>query len=346
MSAMQYVVDSASGERHMISRGALQFLEDEGLLIHANGKPMYTGDGLDSAVFFARELTAIKARSYDVQYAELKYRQVFPVSNEADPGAETILFYTYDKSGMAKIVTNYADDIPLSGVSGKETPIKVHSSTIGFILSTQELRAAAMAGKSLRDMKMNNAVRGHEELFNEIAFFGSDPYGLLGLFNNPNVAIGNVPNGAGGFPEWVTKTADEILEDMFSITDEQWSDTLMIEQPDTLLLPPFQYKYIMRTPRSTVSDTTIAQFFVANSEFISSMDQIIPVNECTGAGSGGADVMVAYRRSPDKMQLEIPMELQWLSEQRKNLALQIPGEGRIAGLNIYYPGSVSIEQDI
>ncbi len=343
---LKYVTDAASGQQYAISHAALTVLSDLDVLEHPNGKPVLTMDGLEGSVFFARELTAIKARSYDVKYADLKYRDIFPVSNEGGSGAETILFYTFDQQGMAKLVANYSDDIPVASISGKETPIQVRSSAIGFILTTKDLRAAVMAGRSFRDMSMRAAVRGNEELFNELSFFGDDESGILGLFNNPNIAIGNVPNGAGGNPEWVTKTPGEILADMFSITDDQWSDTLMIETPTRLLLPPFQYKYIMRTPRSDVSDTTIAQFFVQNSEFIDSMDKIIPVNEMTGAGSGGADVMVAYNPDPEKMELEIPMEMQWLAEQRENLAMKVPGEARIAGLNVMYPGSVSIEQDI
>lgn len=302
-------------------------------------------DGLDTAVFFARQLTSIKARSFDVQYAELKFRQLFPVSNEAPAGAETIIFYTYDQSAMAKLIGNYADDIPLAEIGGKETPIRVKGSALGFEVTAQDLRASAMAGNSIPDRKTNAVTRGHEELLNEIAFFGSDADGLIGLFNNPNIPIGAVPNGAGGNPEWSTKSPDEILADMFSITNDIWSDTLMIEQPNTLLLPPEQYKLIESTPRSDVSDTTIMQFFVANSRFIG-MDGIIPVNEMTGAGTAGADVMVAYNRSPDKMQLEIPMELFWHPEQRRNLSLFVPSEVRFAGLNVYYPGSVKIEEDI
>lgn len=341
-----FVTDSATGETYALSRGALNYLTEEGMLEYPDGRKRLTTDGLDGSVFFARELTAIKARSYDVLYADLKFRELFPVSNEAGPGAETIIFYTFDKVGMAKVIANYADDIPLAEVGGKETPIQVKGLAIGFVLTSQELRASAQAGRSLPDMKMRAAVRGNEESLNEIAFFGDDANGLLGLFNNPNIAIGNVPNGAGGNPEWSTKTADEILLDMFSITDDIWSDSLMIESPTKLLLPPTQYKLIYSTPRATFSDTVIAKFFIANSAFINSDADIIPVNEMTGAGSGGADVMVAYNPSPDKMQLEIPMELFWHPEQRKNLALQVPAETRVAGLNVYYPGSVKIEEDI
>lgn len=54
----------------------------------------------DASVFFARELDYVKTKSYDVQYPELTALTLFPISHEADAGAETVTYYTYDKSGM------------------------------------------------------------------------------------------------------------------------------------------------------------------------------------------------------------------------------------------------------
>ena len=73
----------------------------------------------DASVFFARELDHIKAQSYDVEYPEFTALSLFPISNEADPGAETITYYTYDKSGLAKVIDNYSTDLPRADVNGK-----------------------------------------------------------------------------------------------------------------------------------------------------------------------------------------------------------------------------------
>ena len=54
----------------------------------------------DASVFFARELDHVKAQSYDVEYPELTALHLFPQTSEADPGAETITYYTYDKTGQ------------------------------------------------------------------------------------------------------------------------------------------------------------------------------------------------------------------------------------------------------
>ena len=81
----------------------------------------------DASVFFARELDHVKAQSYDVEYPELTALHLFPQSSEADPGAETITYYTYDKTGLAKIIDNYSTDLPRADVTGKPSYAKIKS---------------------------------------------------------------------------------------------------------------------------------------------------------------------------------------------------------------------------
>ena len=66
----------------------------------------------DGAVFFQRQLEHIKSKSYDVLYADLIARTLFPVSNEGGMGVTSITYRTYDQIGSAKIISAYADDLP------------------------------------------------------------------------------------------------------------------------------------------------------------------------------------------------------------------------------------------
>ena len=56
---------------------------------------------LDSkeTAFFARELEYVKSGTYDTKYKALKAKQLFPVSNEAPSGADTITYRSYSKGG-------------------------------------------------------------------------------------------------------------------------------------------------------------------------------------------------------------------------------------------------------
>lgn len=301
----------------------------------------------DGAVFFQRQLEHIKARSYDVKYAELKARQLFPVSNEGGAGITTITYRTYDQSGAAKIINAYADDLPRADVAGKETTIPVRSVGISYGYNLDEIQSSQLTGAALDQRRANAARRANEQVVNDVAFFGDAASGMGGLFDNPNIPTGAVVNPGAG-TEWVNKTADEILFDINDLFADIFETTKMVESGNTLLLPPAQWSYIMSTARASNSDTTIAQFVANNSPFLNSIDDIIAVNECAAANNPelATDAMVAYDRNPDKLQLEIPVELEMLPVQQKNLEFTVPGRSRLAGLNIYYPLSLAIATGI
>lgn len=88
----------------------------------------------DASVFFARELDHVKAQSYDVEYPELTALHLFPQSSEADPGAETITYYTYDKTGLAKIIDNYSTEPARADVTGKPSFAKIKSIGDSYVL--------------------------------------------------------------------------------------------------------------------------------------------------------------------------------------------------------------------
>lgn len=301
----------------------------------------------DGAFFFQRQLEFIKARSYDVQYAELKARMLFPVSNDGGPGVTSITYRTYDQVGAAKIINAYADDLPRADVAGKETTIPVRSVGISYGYNIDEIAASQLTGQALDQRRANAARRSNEQVVNDVAFFGDAASGLPGLFSNPNIPSGAVVNPGNG-TEWVNKTPQEILFDINDLFADIFETTNMVERGNTLLLPPAQWSYIMSTPRSDNSDTTIAQYIAMNSPYLNSIEDIIPLNECVAANNPelSADAMVAYDRNPDKLQLEIPVELEYLPVQQKNLEMVVPGRSRLGGLNIYYPLSIAIATGI
>ena len=73
------------------------------------------------SIFFARELEKIIEKVYEKQYPELKgiSGEFFPVTSMAGPADETITYRMSDRSGVAKIISNYADDLPAVGTCSK-----------------------------------------------------------------------------------------------------------------------------------------------------------------------------------------------------------------------------------
>lgn len=302
---------------------------------------------LDDAgsVFFSRQLEFVKAKSYDVLYADLVARELFPVSNDGGPGVTSITVRTYDMVGMAKIINGYAKDIPRADASGSERSIPVRSLAIAFGYNVDEIASSQLTGASLDQRRANAARRGFEESVNLIAFDGDAESGLPGFFSNVNIPVSTVVDPGSG-TEWVNKTPEQILFDVNDLFADIFETTKMKERATDLLLPPSQWSYIASTPRSSGTESTILKYLVTNSPYLASEANVRPVNELVGRGTAGADIMVAYTPDPDKLQLEIPHELEFFAPQESGLEIEIPGRGRIAGVNIYYPLSASIAEGI
>jgi len=303
---------------------------------------------LDSneTVFFNRQLEHIMAQTYDVLYPELQYARLFPVTNVAGPGANEYTYRQYDRVGKMKLIADYGDDLPRSDVKGKEFTSKIRSYGGSYGYSIQEIRAALMNNTPLQQMKANAARAAWEELCNRTAFFadGSDDFGgTFGLFYNASIPKNDAPNG-----DWPNATPDEIIADIAFAINTPMTSTLKTEIVDTVLLPTELYALIASIPRSSTSDTTILEFVRRVHPGVT----FISCNECAGldpipsGAAGPGDVMVAYRRSPDKLQFHIPQPFEQFAPQERGLEIVVPTHGRIGSLTTYYPYSLHIVEGI
>ena len=296
----------------------------------------------DEGIFFEKELESLKSQSYDVLYPELMARMLFPVDSTSNPGASTVAYQTWDHTGKAKIVANYADDFPTIEVNAKETIRKIYSEGISFGYSIQDIRAAQLAGKALEVRKMNAARRQLLQLENTLAFDGDADTDIPGIINNADINSVTPVDGAGGTTNWSTKTPDEILNDVQLMTSAIRDISNGVESPNTLILPEAQYTLISTTPRSTTSDTTILEFLLKSNAWVS---QVIPVYNLkdkapVAAGYDSEDLAILYDRNPEKLWLETPQDVEFFAPQEKNLMFEIPGHMRTAGVVIAYPKSL------
>ena len=294
----------------------------------------------DESIFFARQLEFVKSKSYDVKYAELKARSLIPVSSEAGPGADTIKYEQFDQVGMAKIISSYADDLPRADVKGKEFISPVRSIADSYGYSVQEIRSAKMAGKPLEQRRANAAKRAILQKENALAFLGDSSNGLIGFINHPSISSTTIAaDGTGSATTFASKTPAQILRDLNKLANFIVENTKSVEIPDTLLLPVAQYNLIFSTPWSTTGDgETIGQLFLKNSPYIKNVDW---VNELKGVGAGSTDRMIAYKKDPDHLTLEIPQDFEQFEAQPRNLEYVIPCHERFGGVIIYYPLSVA-----
>lgn len=288
------------------------------------------------SAFFARQLEEIRGRTYDLKLIELKGRMLVPVDNSAPPGADAVTYRQYTSSGLAKIIASYASDFPRADVYGKEFSVKPKSIGASYGYNIQEIRAAQMTGLPLEQRRANACRRAIEEKIDSMAQIGDSDYGLTGLLNQPSALVFTTPNGASGFPQWSTKTPSEILADMNGATNNVVIQTKEVEHPDTLLLPIPEYTLVATTPWSptNASNVTILEMFLKNTPWISEVE---PWYALTGAGAGGSDRMVVYKRDPDHLMLVIPQEFEQFPPQPEGMEFVVPCHARCAGVQVPYP---------
>lgn len=290
-------------------------------------------------VFLARELETILARTFEVEYADIKYSSLIPISSEVGQGADSFTYRVFDKQGSMKVIGDKAQDLPRADVLRKEVTHPVRSLGASFAYTVQETRAAAMVlGMNLEQRRANAVRRAYEEKVQQIAYFGEAPSGMKGFFNNDQVDK-LVPD------KWfdgVSTTTDEMLQLLNEAPTRLVQNSNMKEMPNTMLVPYNVYRIISTTPRSDNSDTTVMEFFLRTNPMINSIE---PINELEASKSGGAlskDRIVVYDRSPDKLQLHIPQPLEFFPPVRTALEFTVAAHARIGGLALYYPKSAIV----
>lgn len=188
----------------------------------------------DVGILTARELDYVKKRVYERKLPEMPVLSLIPRDSEAPEWAQTVTYMVYDKVGMAKIIANYADDLPRADVSGVERTVKVRNLGVSYGFNVQELAASAALGKNLPTRKADAARMAVEVKLNQIAVFGDEQHGLFGLANHPNIGVTTLPSGK----NWLTDnpTAAELIKDVGAMYDAVLVQSQNVHRPNAFWL--------------------------------------------------------------------------------------------------------------
>lgn len=296
--------------------------------------PQYFNLDANESAFFTRQLEYVKNQTYDIKRTALSALKLMPVSTETPEGATTITYRQYDQVGMAKVIANYADDMPRADVSGKEFTSQIRSIGNSYGYNVQEVRSAIFAGVNLNAKKAQAATRAHDEKVNSIAFDGDAEHGLQGLNTNPNLPeLTLAADGAGSSKTFASKTAVLIVRDVNLLINKVHTQSKGVHRASEVWFPIDQYSLIATTQNSSASDTTILEF----------LKQVHPdiefrsVVELDGAGAGATDRMLALENDRMNWQLEIPMLTRQYAPEQRGLEFIVSMESRCGGVIIEYP---------
>lgn len=274
----------------------------------------------------ARQLDYVKARTYTRRLPPLSGDLLVPTESDVPEGAETIVTRIYDEIGMAKVIANYADDLPRADVRGREvaTPIRSVGDSYGY--SQQDLRASAYSGMGLPAARAQAARRAVEQKSNRIKFQGDAPFGLQGILTHPNVPV-VVPvtgNWAGA------ATGDQIVADMIALVEGIVTQSNGIHRPTRVGMDNSRAA-AMRTKRLDADRTVTAAEFLR---------QMYPDIQWVVAQELGA-LVFASEYDATNYRYEQVMAFKQYPPQPRNLEFVVPCEARTGGVVINYPLSMA-----
>lgn len=290
------------------------------------------------SVHFSRSLEQVQTKVYETRYPGFKWQDFIPLAQGVDPNASVLTWTRYDQVGLAKIIVGYSRDIPRVDIFGVQESMTVRNMADAYGYNIFEVNACLQDGVPLEQRRANAARRAQEQLVETIAFSGDATHNLLGLSNQPNATVYSVPVGASSLADWADKTPDEILTDLYAIGDLILSTTRQTERPDTLLIPQIQYGLISRTRLDVYNPESILEHFIKTSAHIKNVDVW---DLLKGAGAGGTDRMVAYRRDPEALEMVRPVPFTQEPAQPQGLEVEINCWSRVGGVRVYLPLSMA-----
>lgn len=284
---------------------------------------------------FLRDLEGIRAEVYEVKTPPLSAMLHIPQSSEAQSWQSTYTRRMLERFGAAKIISDYADDLPLVGVGGREDSYKVKEIGAAYQFSRKEMLQNAK-GIPLRSNLARACRRAIEEKLNRIAWYGDPAGGLFGKLNFPFI-----PRYLSSVTFNSSSTAADKLAELHTIAYRQWIETETVARPDTMLVSTKVYADISSEYRSDNSDATVLDAFLASNEIITSVEA---VPELSGAGPNGEDLIVVYRNALENGSHQLAEPFTQLPEQERNLAVVVNCVAQSGGYATDYPQEITIAE--
>lgn len=272
-----------------------------------------------AAVFFDRELTDVRRELKEDKMPELHAFDFFPQDTSLDEGAANYIHKMYSMVGIATMVSDYADDLPLVDIAAREETFNNRRFGCAYQHSLDEILASARIGMKIDRKRGKAARRITLEKHNALQFFGDGDSGLFGWANYPNIPR-----------EWFSKKIDSTVEadDIIAMINDACTDiferTNEVAQRFAIRMPsrPFGHIASRRIPDLNV---TILKYLLENNAMIT---EITSSGMLTGAGPNGEDVILIYPMDEDFGVSKTSKLFRQHAPQDRNLTIRVNCTGK------------------
>lgn len=292
--------------------------------------PVKIMDAQAALGFVVNQRTHIETEVLKRPMPEITYAQMIPVDTSAPAYAPSVTFFTQDSVGRAKFINGKGDDIPLVNIMRTKFEQTVNDAAVGYSFSLTELGAAQQYGQSLSSDGAMAAREAYEMLVDEVAYTGNTQLGVQGLLNTTGITtIAAGTTFAAGTPQQILAIINGALTAI--MTGSQG-----IERADTVLLPLAAYGDIATRQIAPESSMTILQFIQQGNVYTAMTGRPLTIMGTHRLTTS----MVVYRRDPQVLKLHMPMPLQFIQPQARNLDIVVLGMFRFAPISIRRPGAM------
>lgn len=295
------------------------------------------------STFTYEMLSNVARKVYEVKYPEYNALSIFPVSQDARPFDSFYSYEVMDFVGKAKIVSDYADDLPTVDAVAAINNKPIFTLGDSYVYSHLEIEAAIANRKPLQEYKGKAARLAIDALVNQLTVYGDDNYNLTGLLTDQSIPRVAAAVGVGGSTLWSQKTAQEILADLNNLVQAIIVNSKNVERPNRIVISNISYGILQNTLTAAVGGVSALAYFKSTNPFI---EKIIPMWELDNAGPGGTNMAIAFNNDPSKISIELPQVFRQLDPQLRNLTYYTLCYARYAGLVVRYPASVAILEGI
>lgn len=306
-------------------------------------------DRLDAgeSVFFLRQLESIDQEVYTKLYPAFMARQLIPPETGIPDWANVRTYRQYDRQGVAQLISDMSDDLPLVDLTGAEFTSLIKKIGDGYRYSIDELKAAQATGMPLDAERAVVAREEAERAVDQILAKGTMPLangtnltvpGVLGLTNQTGTTAFTAGTKALGGTTWGTlaapnATGDEVAADLMGVCNNLFETTKQIWSKFRILLNPAQFDYASQKRLGSVSDTTALAFARGNCPYIEGVYPWYQIPSGT---------MVVFAPDRRVVAAVVNQEYQTLPPQTRGFGWVVPGSIKCGGVISRYPVGMSI----
>lgn len=264
-------------------------------------------------------------------YTEVRYSQYIPVDTAASQWARSVTFFTADSLGRPKFISGKGDDIPLVNLLRTKFEETIQMAGIGYSFSLEEIGAAQALGQNLPNDGAVAAREAYEQFVDQVTLAGDAATGIEGFFTMTGITEIAAAStfAAAGTPQAIVDIINNAIQAV-------WTGSNGIEMADTIILPLAEYARIASTPLSPDNSTTVLELIQRTNIYTLQTGRPLTI----AADHRLTTTMMVYRRDPRVLKMHMPMPLQFIDPQPRNLEIVVPGMFRFSPVNVRRPGAV------